>query len=302
MENALTIFEQVFELDDHQFQVVTIAGEPWWFVADVEPYLEYGRGNLADIIRKDWSNELTDGVDVTVLRSQNLADLKILLAEKRTDPKSDRLKGINSITLLSESGVYIVAMLSRKPQGKRLRRWLAREVLPSIRRTGLYTRSESQPEMTTFSCVAPEFKAALELAQLFGLEGNQAILAASKAFTREYGVNPQQLIGLTQLAAPQQEELLTATELGKRTDVSRNSVNPLLEGLGLLTGYRDRRNKLQWVLTTKGKEFGVYLDVGKDRSNGTPIQQIKWYASIIDFIDAACNSDEIDFENWRKRS
>lgn len=43
-----------------------------------------------------------------------------------------------SLLLLSRSGLDIVAMLSRTDAGRALRRWLADDVLPSIRRSGAY--------------------------------------------------------------------------------------------------------------------------------------------------------------------
>jgi len=36
-----------------------------------------------------------------------------------------------------------------------------------------------------------------------------------------------------------------------------------------------------WHLTDSGKAFGVYLDTGKNHSNGTPVQQIKWKHSVL---------------------
>jgi anti-repressor protein len=41
-------------------------------------------------------------------------------------------------TFFTEPGMYHVIRNSRKPAGKRLRRWVDHEVLPSIRRTGSY--------------------------------------------------------------------------------------------------------------------------------------------------------------------
>ena len=39
---------------------------------------------------------------------------------------------------VSESGLYSLIFTSRKPEAKRFRKWIASEVLPSIRKTGGY--------------------------------------------------------------------------------------------------------------------------------------------------------------------
>jgi len=46
--------------------------------------------------------------------------------------------GVQETVAVSESGLYHLAFISRKPIAKRFRRWVTEEVLPSIRRTGGY--------------------------------------------------------------------------------------------------------------------------------------------------------------------
>lgn len=50
----------------------------------------------------------------------------------------DTQGGKQTMTIISESGLYSLIMLSRKPQAKAFRKWVTSEVLPSIRRTGYY--------------------------------------------------------------------------------------------------------------------------------------------------------------------
>lgn len=42
------------------------------------------------------------------------------------------------MTVISESGLYSAVLRSRVPQAKEFKRWVTREVLPSIRRHGTY--------------------------------------------------------------------------------------------------------------------------------------------------------------------
>lgn len=98
----------------------------------VSTALEYSAvDHVAKKISSDWSEELDEGTDYAVLRGETLAMVKEVtpdLVHKRAP----------SLMVLFESGIHLVALLSRQPKARKLRRWLAEEVLPSIRRTGSY--------------------------------------------------------------------------------------------------------------------------------------------------------------------
>ena len=50
---------------------------------------------------------------------------------------------------VTESGLYVLLFLSRKPEAKKFRKWVTSEVLPSIRKTGRYEapRADLPPEI-----------------------------------------------------------------------------------------------------------------------------------------------------------
>ncbi len=50
----------------------------------------------------------------------------------------ETLGGIQEMIVVSEPGVYRLVFRSRKPVAERFKRWLAHEVIPSIRKTGSY--------------------------------------------------------------------------------------------------------------------------------------------------------------------
>lgn len=112
------------------------------------------------------------------------------------------------------------------------------------------------------------------LAELFGYEGNQAKLAADKAVRKTLGVSPLQLLEINLVA---DERLLTPTQLGKLLGWSGRRMNNQL----VVEGFQSKDDLGNWVVTEKGKPYGVLLDVGKAKSNGTPVQQLKWKESII---------------------
>ena len=119
----------------------------------------------------------------------------------------------------------------------------------------------------------------LGLAKLFGLDGNQAILAADKATLKTIGVSPLKLLEMPLIA---EGRILTPTQIGSLLGgLNPRRVNTQL----VLEGYQYKNDAGIWAITEKGKPYAVLLDVGKARSDGTPIQQVKWKESIINNLD-----------------
>lgn len=61
--------------------------------------------------------------------------------------------GMRDMIVVSEAGVYRLVFKSRKPVAERFKRWLAHEVIPSIRRTGAYSapaQAATDPEARPF--------------------------------------------------------------------------------------------------------------------------------------------------------
>ena len=51
-------------------------------------------------------------------------------------------RGLGAVNIVSESGLYALIMVSHKPEAKAFRKWVTSEVLPSIRRNGVYMTKE----------------------------------------------------------------------------------------------------------------------------------------------------------------
>jgi len=124
-----------------------------------------------------------------------------------------------------------------------------------------------------------------ELMQIFGIESNMQTIALNNAMKKEFGVNLLDTWGMDGgLQSETQEQLYTVTEIAQNLGVSRTTINPILVKLGFQTVGRDHKEQKKYELTGKGREYGIYLDVGKRRSDGTPVRQLKWYESVIDKI------------------
>ncbi|MES1996392.1 MAG: Bro-N domain-containing protein [Pseudomonadota bacterium] len=117
MTNALTCyyFEEV------AIRVVMVAGEPWFIAKDICGVL--GLSNTSQALSR--LDEDEKGVIL-----------------------SDTLGGAQELNAVSESGMYGLVMSSRKPEGRRFRKWVTAEVLPSIRKTGKYELPGYEPPPT----------------------------------------------------------------------------------------------------------------------------------------------------------
>lgn len=123
--------------EEHEVSAIQVDGRPVWPARQMGLALGYhGDGQrLVGRITNEWAEELTEGIDYLIFSGDQLAAVKAA-APDLVDSRAP------SLMLLTESGVHLVALLSRQPAAKRLRRWLAEEVLPQLRRTGTYTLAE----------------------------------------------------------------------------------------------------------------------------------------------------------------
>ena len=113
---------QVFDFEDNAVRVVDIDGEPWFVAADVARVLDIQniRQNLNDL------DDDEAGVYNTYIRSANGVEQK------------------RQLNIINESGLYNLIFRSRKPEAKKFRKWVTAEVLPSIRKTGMYVAPDAE--------------------------------------------------------------------------------------------------------------------------------------------------------------
>ena len=132
VDNALVRLRATFE--GHDLTVITLGETPHWMAKEVGEALGYSEdgGAFVRAITRDWSDELVDGTDFHKLAGEDLAAAKVALGPDVIDPRTP------SLLLLTESGVFAAALLSRQPAAARLRRWLSAEVLPKLARTGTF--------------------------------------------------------------------------------------------------------------------------------------------------------------------
>lgn len=118
---------KVFENAGHSLRVVEINNEPWFVAADVCRALDVGNPSLAVNGRPDRQG---DGLD----------------DDERGVAAVNTPSGEQKMLVVSESGLYSLVFKSRKLEAKAFRRWVTRDVLPAIRKTGKYEAPKGRAE------------------------------------------------------------------------------------------------------------------------------------------------------------
>ena len=111
---------QIFSFEGKEVRTIQKDGQPWWVLKDVCEVLEIGNSR-----------------DVTARLDED---------EKGVD-SIDTPGGRQNVTVISESGLYNVILLSRKPEAKQFKRWVTHEVLPQIRQYGAYLTTDKLEEL-----------------------------------------------------------------------------------------------------------------------------------------------------------
>lgn len=113
MNNEIEIFKNE-ELGN--VRILNINGDPWFIASDVAKSLGYK--NTSDAIKRHVDDE-----DKGVV-------------------KHDTLGGNQEMVAINKSGMYCLVLGSKKESAKKFKHWVTKEVLPSIRKRGLYIKDE----------------------------------------------------------------------------------------------------------------------------------------------------------------
>ena len=117
MSNAI----QPFAFEDHLVRtIMDDGGEPWFVAKDV-----------CRVLGIEWKGSATMGP-----LDDDEKDMVTLSTSG----------GDQELLVVSESGLYALVFRSRKPQAREFSRWVRKEVLPSLRRTGRYALTSESLE------------------------------------------------------------------------------------------------------------------------------------------------------------
>lgn len=115
-----------------EVRTVVINNEPYFVGKDVAKILGYSNTRKA----------IVDHVD----------------EEDKGVTKCDTLGGTQDLTVINESGLYSLILSSKMPNARKFKRWVTSEVLPSIRKHGMYAVDELLENPDLLIKVATELK------------------------------------------------------------------------------------------------------------------------------------------------
>lgn len=245
-----------FSFESHEIRTLSIDGNLYFVAKDVAEVLEYS-----------WKGSATIGH---------------VPEEWRGVYSVQTPSGVQEMQTLSEQGLYFFLSRSDKPKALPLQKWVAGEVLPSIRKTGSYSIASPSPSLLPIETSIRVFTTAETFARnVLGLAGNFAKLSADLCVVKATGLSVLDYFGQSKLLANPKGQTYNPTELGKlyKGGIPAHHINFVLELANFQTKSCGR-----WTPTEKAQGFYEWVDVNK-KAGGTPIKQLRWFSTILEAPD-----------------
>jgi prophage antirepressor-like protein len=236
MQDILSENLESFNFEKFTIRTFIIDNEPWFIAKDIFEVL--------DISSKGGKSEAIASLEVDELSSV----------------KTNLDTQVREFKIVSESGLYALVLRSRKPIARPFQKWVTREVLPQIRKTGSYSIE------TKVETKKPAPQISLEIVE-----------TGIQILTKFRDLNPVEQIELDTFHKNKNGESLLEqfgknfensyflpTELGKFLGMSGAEINLILEKKGFQ--FRDENGI--WRQTSSGKEFCLEI--------GNKFDQLKW--------------------------
>ena len=225
----LTIFKNN-ELGE--VRALNIGGEPWFVAKDVCDILEIR--NTTDAIKR---------LDVDEVTRFNLGGLS------------------GKTNIVNEYGLYSLILGSRKPEAKQFKRWITHDVLPSIRKHGMYAKDELLADPDLMISIIQELKAEREAKKKLQIENVQQKQIISE-------MNPKVSYYDNIL---QNKDLVSITKISKDYGMSAIEMNKILHELGI-----QFKQSGMWLLYQKYANKGYTSSKTFENEYGILIMHTYW--------------------------
>ncbi len=112
---------RLFQFEEQNVRTLVIDDEPYFVGKDVAEILGY-------------------------VKPRNAISVHVDDEDKKDAPIQGTLGGIQTMTMINESGLYSLILSSKLPTAKKFKRWVTSEVLPTIRKHGAYMTEQKIEE------------------------------------------------------------------------------------------------------------------------------------------------------------
>ncbi|MGL9869218.1 phage antirepressor KilAC domain-containing protein [Enterococcus sp. DIV0691] len=210
---------QIFSFEDNQVRTILVNDEPYFVGKDVAEVLGYSNTQKAILNHVD--------------------------EEDKGVTKWDTLGGKQNMTIINESGLYSLILKSKLPSSKKFKRWVTSEVLPQIRKHGMYATDEllDNPDLL------------IEVAIKLKEERTKRLIAEQKVAEYEPKITYLDTI----LAS---KDTVSTSQIAADYGMSAIQLNKLLHQLGV-----QRKVSGQWLLYKK------HMNCGYTKSHTSEIKQ-----------------------------
>jgi anti-repressor protein len=212
---------EIFNFENNEVRTVLVDDEPYFVGKDIAEVLGYI--NTRDALSKhvDLEDKHRVAIRDTIGRSQN-------------------------VVAINESGLYSLIISSKLPNAKKFKRWVTKEVLPSIRKHGMYAKDELVNNPELFLEVLDNYRAEKEKNKMLVTE-----LKETQPIVSYYN------------EILQSNETLTITQIAADYGMSGRAMNQLLKRLRV-----QRKVNNQWVLFSDLVRKGLTRSETKRVQNG----------------------------------
>lgn len=167
-----------WNFEDSEVRTIDMNGEPWFVARDVATILGFTNSRKA----------LADHVD----------------AEDKGVTKCDTLGGVQEMAIINESGVYALIFGSKLPTAHKFKHWVTADVLPTIRRHGVFAVDEvlTNPDILINALLElkKERQQNVNLQQTIAVQNQQIAEMKPKASYYDVVLNCKDLVAATVIA------------------------------------------------------------------------------------------------------
>ena len=124
--------------------------------------------------------------------------------EDKQNCQNDSFESNRGLTVINESGLYSLILSSKLPKAKEFKRWVTSEVLPTIRKHGVYAVDEvlENPDMliSALQALKEEKEKAKRLTETLAVQEQQIAELQPKASYYDVVLNCKDLVSVTEIA------------------------------------------------------------------------------------------------------
>ena len=169
---------KICKFEDSTVRTLTINNEPYFVGKDVADVLGYEAARNAIAAHVDAEDKLTHQISAS--------------------------GQMRKVTLINESGLYSLILGSKLPSAKRFKHWVTSEVLPAIRKHGLYATDEliANPDIAiaAFTALKEERKKNAALSSAVAVQNQQIAELTPKASYYDVVLNCKDLVSISTIA------------------------------------------------------------------------------------------------------